>query len=138
VKDETQVRKNELLEKLRAVLSTRKEIVFAYAHGSFLDGGAFRDIDLAVFVDSSHAPRFDRFDYAFALAVDLTKEIGHDIDVQVLNGVSTGFLNSVFKTGKVLFSRNEQIRLDLLETNSLETMDFHELSLEYIRECAGR
>jgi predicted nucleotidyltransferase len=138
VKEESQTRKNELLDKLRAALSAREEIVFACVHGSFLDGGAFRDIDIAVFIEPKQADRIDKFDYEFDLSVGLTKQLGQDVDVQVLNDASPGFLNSVFKNGEVLFSRDEQIRLDLLEANSIEVMDFHELSLEYLRECAGR
>jgi hypothetical protein len=53
-----------------------------------------------------------------------------------LNGSSTGFQNSVYRTGRLLFSRDERLRLDILERNSLEAMDFLELSIEYLRECA--
>lgn len=125
----------EIFNQLSTALQHRPEIVFAYLHGSFVDGGKYRDIDVAVYLDSEKADAVDGFDYAFEAAVDLSRQLRREVDVHVLNGSSTGFQNSVFRTGRVLFSRDERLRLDLLERNSQEAMDFHELSLEYLREC---
>jgi len=126
----------EMVDRLSTALQLRPEIVFAYLHGSFVDGGRYRDIDIAVYLDPDKAVFLDEFDFAFEAAVDLSKQLRREVDVQVLNGSSTGFQNSVYRTGRLLFSRDERLRLDILERNSLEAMDFHELSLEYLRECA--
>jgi predicted nucleotidyltransferase len=123
--------------RMKDYLLARPEIVFAYLHGSYLDGAAYRDIDVAVFVRPEEIVPADLFDYAFQLSIELTRELGRDIDVHVLNGAPTGFQNSVFRQGRVLFSRDEGLRLDLIERNSLEAMDFHELSRQFLRECAG-
>ena len=125
----------EAIDRLTSALLLRPEIVFAYLHGSFVDGGRYRDIDVAVYIDPDKAVVLDGFDYAFEASVDLSRRLRREVDVQVLNGSTTGFQNSVYRTGRILFSRDERLRLDILERNSLEAMDFHELSLEYLREC---
>jgi len=130
--------KTKTLDKLRALLISHPEVVFAYVHGSSVDEGAHRDIDVAVMIRPDGISASESFDYAFQLSVDLTREMGQDVDVQVLNGAPAGFKNSVFRQGKLLFSRDEARRLELIEMNSLEVMDFHGLSLQFLRECAGR
>ncbi|MBM3295220.1 MAG: nucleotidyltransferase domain-containing protein [Candidatus Aminicenantes bacterium] len=129
--------RDELIDRLSTALRRRPEIVFAYVHGSFIDGGRYRDIDVAVYLDPEKAAVLDGFDYAFKAAVDMSKQLRREVDIRVMNGSSTGFQNSVYRTGRLLFSRDERLRLDLLERNSQEAMDFHELSLEYLRECVG-
>ncbi|MBN1222447.1 MAG: hypothetical protein JXB23_04325 [Candidatus Aminicenantes bacterium] len=46
----------ETVRLLTEFLQNRKEIVFAYLHGSFVGEGDFRDIDIAVFLENSPVP----------------------------------------------------------------------------------
>jgi len=47
-------KRDELLGRVEKHLLSRKEILFAYAHGSFLRGKHFRDLDIGVFLDQEH------------------------------------------------------------------------------------
>ena len=89
---------------------------------------------MAIYVDPEKVGLEKAFDYSFNLSVKLTKEIGLDIDVQIMNYSTVGFKHYVFKNGKLLFSKDENLRLELMEKISLEYIDFYELSLQYIRE----
>ena len=42
--------KVQLREKIKSFLESRREILFAYLHGTFIDGENFRDVDIAVYV----------------------------------------------------------------------------------------
>lgn len=44
------------LDSLAASLAGREEIVFAYVHGSFLEDGPFRDLDIGVHVREDRLP----------------------------------------------------------------------------------
>lgn len=126
--------KENIFKQIKNILQKNSDIIFAYIHGSFLDDFPFNDIDVAIYIDEKKEETAHSFDYCFQLSTDLTKKIGKEIDVQLLNEASVGFMHSVFKNGRLLFSRNDKLRLDLLEKNSLEYIDFYELSLQFIRE----
>ena len=126
--------KEKIFNQIKNILKKKSNIIFAYIHGSFLGDFPFNDIDLALYIDEKKIDTSHSFDYCFQLSTDLTKKIGKEIDVQLLNEASVGFIHSVFKNGRLLFSRNDKLRLDLLEKNSLEYIDFYELSLQFIRE----
>jgi len=129
--------KETTVEDLKKKLSSRNEIIFSYIHGSFLDNYPFRDIDIAVYVDQEKIISQKAFDYSFQLSLDLSKEMGFEIDIQIMNYGPLGFRHSVLKNGKLLFSKNEKLRLDLIENTSLEYIDFYELSLQYIHDVVS-
>lgn len=41
--------REEIVQRLRQLLEARPEISFAYLHGSFIDGGAYHDVDVALY-----------------------------------------------------------------------------------------
>ena len=126
--------KRNIVEKIKKNLFSKKEIIFGYIHGSFLDNFPFRDVDVALYIDSKKIKKEHAFDYTFQLSLELKKQIGFDIDVQILNYAPLGFRHSVLKNGELLFSRDENLRLDMIENISLEYIDFYELSLQYLRD----
>jgi predicted nucleotidyltransferase len=115
-------------------LLKKDEIVFAYLHGSFLDGFLFNDIDIALYLDDKKIPREKNSDYCEQLSIELSELIEHVADVHIMNHAPVGFQHSVFKHGELLFSRDDELRSDLIEKTSMEIMDFYELSLESIRD----
>jgi predicted nucleotidyltransferase len=115
-------------------LLKKDEIIFAYLHGSFLDGFLFNDIDIALYLDDKKMPRKKNSDYCEQLSIELSGLIGNVADVHIMNRAPVGFQHSVFKHGALLFSKDDELRSDLIEKTSMESMDFYELSLEYIRD----
>lgn len=129
--------KENVIEKIKKPLISRSEIIFSYIHGSFLDKFPFQDIDIALYVDQKKISSQQAFDYSFQLSLDLSKQTGFELDIQIMNYAPLGFQHSVLKNGKLLFSKDENLRLNLIESTSLEYIDFFELSLQYIRDIVS-
>lgn len=126
---------NEILQSLRAVLLAEEEISFAFLHGSFLDSPSLaHDIDVAVYIDMNRVHGQDLFDYTMRMSIDLTRQMGREIDVQTLNYAALGFKHSVFKYGHLLFSRDGDLMSEVIEQAVREYIDFYELSLDYLRD----
>ncbi len=120
-----------LKERIRAYLTSRGDVLFAYIHGSFLGDHPFRDIDVAVFVRSKP----DRF-YEMELEDELSRLTGFPVDVRVLNDAPVEFRFHVIG-GELLFSRDEKARCDFEERTMREYHDYsHYLEL-YRREALG-
>lgn len=127
--------RTDLTHQLTELLMPRKEILFAFLHGSFLDSESLaHDIDVAVYVDLEKMGGLELFDYRMQLSVDLSRQTGREIDVQTLTGAPVGFRHSVFKHGKLLFCKDEELMSEVYEETTLEYIDFYELSREYTRD----
>ena len=134
VNRDNNLQKKKIFTRLKEILIERDEILFAYIHGSFLDNLPFNDIDVALYVDPKEVDSSQSFDYSLKLSVELSQKLGKDIDTKVMNYAPVGFQHSVYKNGKLLFSREDSLRLDLLEKNSLDYISFYEFSIQFIRE----
>jgi predicted nucleotidyltransferase len=121
--------------KLKELLEPREEIIFAYLHGSFVEGLPFNDIDLAVYVDQSKVP--DTFDYEMDLSVKLTMALHFPVDVRVLNDAPLGFQHSVLQ-GEAILVRDEEVLTDFIERVAREYMDYAYLGRMYLEELLKR
>jgi predicted nucleotidyltransferase len=126
--------KEKVFDLLKNALLKKGEIIFAYLHGSFLDGFLFNDIDAALYLDDKKIPREKTSDYCEQLNMELSELVRFVVDVHILNHAPVGFQHSVFKHGQLLFSKDDELRSDLIEKISMEYMDFYELSMQYIRD----
>ncbi|HII67643.1 MAG TPA: nucleotidyltransferase domain-containing protein, partial [Thermococcaceae archaeon] len=46
--------REKIKKRITDFLINRKEVLFAYIHGSFIENRPFRDIDVAIYVDGDH------------------------------------------------------------------------------------
>lgn len=76
-----------IASELKTLLSKQEWILFAYLHESFTGDGPFRDIDVAVYLESSGFNRSDdMFQYGLRLGAALDVSIsGATIDIRPLN-----------------------------------------------------
>lgn len=118
----------EIIQHLRRRLAERAEIAFAYLHGSFLDGPAFHDIDVAVYLDPLPD---DPFDYEMGLSVELTRALGRPVDIQMFNRAPLAFQRQVFQ-GRLLLARDETQLTDLIETVANEYTTFAHFLPDYL------
>jgi len=98
----SQEEKQKIIEKIKELLISDKNILFAFIHGSFLRKTPFRDIDVALFLSDG-----DPFDYVIKKSVYLETHIGYPIDIHVLNEAPITFEYYVVTEGKLLFTRNK-------------------------------
>jgi len=117
-----QEQKNSLTSRIKDLLLSEKSTLFAYLYGSFLGAGPFRDIDVAAYADPAAFKNTDKmFSYGLSLAakVDLAVS-GVTVDLRLLNLAPTPFKFGVITKGKVIFTRDDQKRIDFeVRTRSL-------------------
>lgn len=104
-------RKLELLGRVRMRLEAVGEVLFAYVHGSFIERSSFRDLDVAVWIRNPE----EAFHYTVDFSAELGVEVGVPVDVQVLNEAPLPFRHYIFTRGKLLFCRDEDLRLRLAD-----------------------
>lgn len=126
--------KQKVFKALKDALLGKDEIIFAYLHGSFLDGLLFKDIDIALYLDDKKVGNESNEDYCDRLSMELSELIRFVVDVHIMNRAPAGFQHSVFKHGELLFSKDDELRTDLMEETSMEIMDYYEISIQSIRD----
>lgn len=108
--------KKETIRKLRVFFEPRPEIIFAYLHGSFVEGISFRDIDIAVYVDETIIHIGKELDYGIDISIEAeTATKVTPVDVKVINHAPIAFQFHSTK-GILLFSKDDEVRTDFLAT----------------------
>jgi len=129
------VSKKAVKEAIRAVFKKHEEILFAYLHGSFVKKDAFRDIDVAIYLERMPASVLE---YELQMETDLMKALRkYIVDVRVLNGAPLSFKYNVIKDGIVLLSKDDDKRADFEEKTIVFYLDFLPYRKLYLRETLG-
>lgn len=115
-------------------LEARPEIILALLHGSFSRGGAYRDIDVAIWLDPGRLSLDERFRYALDLSVTLQLQLKSPIDVRVLNDAPLAFRYHVLQ-GRPLAVRDERFLDDLRARTWDDYLDFQPFARQYLREA---
>jgi len=112
-----------LLERLTERLEGVRELLFAYVHGSFMERDSVRDLDVAIWIgDPDRA-----FYYTVDFSAELEVEMRFPLDVQVLNQAPLPFRHYVFTRGRLLFSRDENLRVRLVDEVTRQYLDLKQL-----------
>ena len=118
---------------IRQGLQARPEAMFAYLHGSFLTGGPYRDVDVAVWLDPAQVRASDWTRYAVDLSTALHLELHVPVDVQVLNGAAVAFRYRAQK-GQPLVMRDPELLAEFRARTWDEYFDFLPFARQYLRE----
>lgn len=135
----SQTERQKIAEKIKRLLLSEKEVVFAYAFGSFLNSPTFRDIDVGIYVDNFAKEKV--FDKEVELAKKISEACGLPIDyidAKILNFTPSHFLNNVFKRGVMLFSKNEKLSSSLIEETSLNAIANEYFAYQSLKELVPR
>jgi predicted nucleotidyltransferase len=128
--------KERLVQGLEQFLRSRGEILFVYLHGSFLTGGPFRDLDVAVYVEQPIRHGMSFRQYELDLSVELTLMTRAPVDVRILNDAPVAFRYHVLKGTLLLVKDREQ--LDNLRARTWDDyFDFAPFARRYLREAIG-
>jgi predicted nucleotidyltransferase len=112
-----------LLDELRRILEGAKSISFAYVHGSFIKRELFRDVDVAIWVEGHEAPFKHEVDLSSRIEVDLKVPV----DIHVLNEAPVTFKHAVFTEWRLLFSRDERARIEVVDETIRQYIDLRML-----------
>jgi len=116
--------REEIIRTLRDVLATLPSVRVAYLYGSFLSREDFRDIDIALLIDTA-LDENQMLAYA-ARAGDLSeKALGfrHECDVRVINDQPCWFQYEVISTGLPVYIANAGERFDFETQVLIEYQD---------------
>ena len=113
-----------LIRGIKRLLEGVGGIVFAYAHGGFVELDEFRDVDIALWVKDPE----EAFSYAVDLSARLEVEAGVPVDVHVLNDAPLSFKCHVFTKGELLLSIDDGFRLRILDETLIRYFDVKELN----------
>jgi len=123
------VEKDIILIKLREIIKTEDEVLFAYVHGGFIERNSFRDIDLALWIKDLNKSLY----YMTVFSVILSNKISIPVDIQVLNEAPLPFKYNVFMRGALIYSKDECLRLKVVEEVIRKYIDFKELIKSLIK-----
>ncbi len=129
--------KETTLRAVSEVLARHEEIVFAYAHGSFLGKGAFRDLDLALYLNPT--PGCPVFLYELQIQQEITSAIaaGFPVDVRVTNRAPILFQYHAYR-GRLLLDRDPDLRASIIAHVVSRYLDIKPVLEHYSREAFCR
>ncbi len=94
-----------IISMLKEMLEKDEAVVFAYPHGSLVEGGPVRDVDIAVWLRSGTDP----LDYIVSRSLEMEQRLGLPVDIQVLNEAPIPFRYVVYTRGQLLTAKNEKL-----------------------------
>jgi predicted nucleotidyltransferase len=103
--------REEILLGLGRLLEGRPEIVFAYVHGSFLEGKRFRDLDLAVYLVGEPSERHPLYELRLGEKARRELALPFPVDARILNRAPIAFRYHALR-GRLLTDRDPDRRAD--------------------------
>ncbi|MBL7225094.1 MAG: hypothetical protein ISS59_03085 [Desulfobacteraceae bacterium] len=124
----------EIVKEITSVMSGQPEIVFAFLHGSFLDGSFFRDIDLGIFVKGIDSADF--WDYEARLCQQIEEALNNLflVELKVINKAPLSFCYHVIR-GQILFVRDEGSLTEFMARVARSYLDMAPIRHRYMIEA---
>lgn len=113
----------EKIGKIKSVLEELEEIDAAYIYGSRARNEEYEgsDTDIGLLLNEKFSPPTR---YPVRVAREIENRTGlRDIDARILNGKDPRFLQSVLSNSKLIFSRNDDHRIDFESTSLVKYLD---------------
>ena len=123
--------KENILNKIKAYVSCKEEILIAIVYGSFIRRDFFRDIDLAVYTGGliSDPLRFESM-----LCLELSKIVKVPVDAKVIDDAPVWFKLKILSEGIVIYEKRAGIyALYLKEVIG----DHQDIEIKYKSYCKG-
>ena len=126
--------RRDIVKEITAVVSGQPEIVFAFLHGSFLDGSFFRDIDLGIFVKGIDPADF--WDYEARLCQQIEEALNNLflVELKVINKAPLSFCYHVIR-GQILFVRDEDSVVAFMARVARSYLDMAPIRHRYMIEA---
>lgn len=129
-----------ILEVLCEGLMAQPDVAFAYVHGSFVTERPFHDVDVAVYLrvgEGAGGQRAMRLGDELEGALSRTQpgNLLPPVDVRILNEAPFGFCYQVLRRGRLLFSRDEELRVPWVVWVLERYLDLRPLRLQALKEA---
>lgn len=107
-------KKEVCLQRISGFLEEDQSILFAYAHGSFLESPRFRDLDVAVFLLPDNLPlRPYVYEIEVETAIRQNLKFPFPVDVRIINSAGIPLKYHALR-GRLLLDRNPEMRLEIM------------------------
>lgn len=119
-------------DQIAAELSHNSDVLFAYVYGLFLKSEAFHNVDIGVYLSSSH------FNNAMVanLSAHLSSKVKLPVDVHTLSMAPISLRLYVLR-GECLFSRDDNLRTDIMEDTVRRYLNIAPLHRHTTKESFG-
>ena len=127
--------KKDCLEKAAELLKRLPELIFAYAYGSFVGSGPFRDLDIALFVEKGRLPeRIHAYEARLEKVLQRGLQASFPIEVRVVDDAGIPFLFSVIQ-GRLLVDNDPEYRIERVTEIIARYLDIEPLLRHHAREA---
>jgi len=129
-----------IFQQIADVLSTLPSLRIAYVYGSVLRCEDFRDIDIALLVDDRQICEDLFLNYAADAGDRIEKALDYryECDVRVLNNQPVWFGFEVISTGRPLYVRDDDERIEFETQVTVEYLDMKSMYDLFDREYLAR
>jgi predicted nucleotidyltransferase len=96
------------------VLCHYDQVLLAYLYGSYISSDTYQDIDIALLLTGTMEP-YTLFKLQMQIAGEIECQLSPQpvpCDVRVLNGAPVEFQYEAIRTGRIVFCRNEELKID--------------------------
>lgn len=113
-----------IIKSVAAVLAKEPAVLFGYVFGSMVRGDARvgSDVDVAVYLDGSKDE--DTYDIRLKLMESLTREVGTEADVVIMNTAKPVLRYTIIREGKLVIDNSPGRRIDFELKAANEYFDF--------------
>jgi hypothetical protein len=126
------------LQRISGFLEEDLSILFAYAHGSFLESSRFRDLDIAVFLIPDNLPlRPYVFEIELETAIIQHLEFPFPVDVKIMNSAGIPLQYHAL-SGRLLMDRNPDMRLAIMTKIASLYLDIAPILTYHTKEAFSR
>jgi len=123
-----------MINSIKNVLKKERNVAFAYLYGSFLKNPEYaNDIDIAIFLKKKASANYER-----KLALKIEKEIKKPVDVISLNEKPLLVISEVLTNGKLIFSKDDKLRINFETRMMPDILNFNELMKEFDKKRLER
>lgn len=128
--------KDVIFRRILEVLAPLPSLRIAYVYGSFLCRDDFRDIDIALLIDVQQQDGDSFLKYAAHVGdcIEEALDFRYAIDVRILNDQPVWFGFEIISTGRVLYVRNDDERIDFETQVTIEYQDMKSMYDLFDRE----
>lgn len=126
------IEKAQIVNAIQHILEEKREILFAYIFGSFVDRETYRDIDVALYLKDPQG--IDTLWFELALEEELERKVRLPFDVRVINDAPLGFVYHVLAQKILVLDRDTELRARFESLVLRKYFDFRHLLQEYLRE----
>ena len=131
----TSQEKEKLLNRAAVYLKRYPEILFAFAHGSFIEGGPFRDLDIAVFLRSEFLSRINfRYEMRLEARIEKGLDVSLTVDVRILNTAPLSFRYHALR-GRLLLDREPDERIAFATQTAARYLDIAPILKHHTKEA---